>query len=621
MATTPRKFNIFEDDEDTLDGAIHLRIISTSDVYDFGNWPRCYTAFQELKLAEQEGNYTVILIPGDFLAPSVISCVDQGASMIDCMNNLGFQYCSIGNHESDVKIHALADRIKESKFTWINSNMVGLPDCIPHMPDHVKLHFESSTQTRSIALLGLLTDEKYLYRSDAFGGAKIMPVAQCALRLHESLKGEVDCVIPLTHQSMSHDRHLALVSKGRFPVIIGGHDHSPFTETVAGVPIIKAGMDSINVAVTDIVWPNASTVKDAPDVSISLVPVKRFDPNQAMVTRVKNHQTRVLGSLATAHIVAIRPSVALTSKNIRVAQRTVGTMLTSFLRDALLGDCCILPSGSIRCGLDYEPERNASFTYKDLVSEMPFDDDIVVVDYPGEVIEEAILFSRGPMRKGMGGFVQVDSGMELDENDRIVLINGEHFDLKKKYRLVTNILALEGIDDNVPMIKYFLGSKSDGGFEGRGPREGDPRRCPLKVAIQTVVARRRIVQMLADKVDHSAREITKDEYAHANAGAPDWFIDQLFNLVDVDCDGTIGPRDLAVACLFCWFAGPISGIEEDSSYRIDPSGRTTRDELQGHLETVFPKKEATELVNQIMHEDAAFVTRADILLWMDTFKL
>ena len=162
MAAVARKFSLFEDDFEEINGAVHLRIISTSDVYDLGNWSRCYTAIQELKLAPHDGNHTVILLPGDFLAPSVLSCVDQGASMVDCINHVGFEYCILGNHESDVSMQALGDRVRESKFTWINSNMIGLPNCIPDLPEHVTLELSSSTQKRSVAFLGLLTDDKYL---------------------------------------------------------------------------------------------------------------------------------------------------------------------------------------------------------------------------------------------------------------------------------------------------------------------------------------------------------------------------------------------------------------------------------------------------------------------------
>ena len=633
MSSFRRKFSIFDDEEDPLHGAIHLRIISTSDVYDFGNWARVKTALGELKLPPGEGNYNLVLLPGDFLAPSVISCVDNGASMVDCMNHVGIEYCTFGNHETDVKITALAQRIRESNFKWINSNMTGLPEYFPEMPEYVKLDFESSTQKRSIALIGLLTDDKYLYRAGAFGGAKIKPVADTALRLHEKLAPLVDCVIPLTHQSMAHDRHLALVAAGRFPVIIGAHDHSPFTETVAGVPIIKAGMDAINLAITDIVWPSGATPKEAPDVSISLVPVKRFEPTPEIAALVQAHQTRVLGTLDAAHIVALRPSVPLTSFAIRLEQRTMGTMLTTILRDSMLGDCCLLPSGTIRRGFEY-PSDHVMFTYRDLVSELPFDDDVVVVDFPGHVIEEGLQFSRGPLRRGMGGFLQVDEGTEVDADNNILRMNGEPFERNKTYRLVMNILALEGIDDNVPLIKYFNLSKSEGGFEGTGPREGDPRRAPLKAALQTVIARRRLLSIWAEKLGELRRstvadgklvipsQLSREEFvAHAeNANAPDWFMEQFFQLIDTDNDGVIGPIDLAIAHLFCWLSGSPSGVEVDDCYRIDPSGRTTADELRGHLATVLPG-ETVKIVMDGLGLKSAFVTRADVFTFLDSLKI
>ena len=629
MPEQNRKFSIFDVDEDTLHGPIHLRIISTSDVYDLGNWPRVVTALNELKLPEVDGNHNIFLIPGDFLAPSVISYVDQGASMVDCMNSVGVEFCTFGNHESDVRMTELGDRIRESKFTWINSNMNGLPGCIPDLPRYVKVGLKSTTQKRSVALLGLLTDDKYLYRQGAFGGAKIAPVAETALRLHAELAHEVDCVIPLTHQSMAHDRHLALISAGRFPVIIGAHDHSPFTETVAGVPIIKAGMDAINLAITDIVWGSPSTPKEAPDVSISLVPVKRFEPNRNLEIRVKDHQTRVLSSLDAAVVVPLIKGVNMTSVNIRTGQRTAGTMITSLLRDSLLGDCCVLGSGSIRRGYDY-PSDHLFFTYRDLVSELPFEDDVVVVNYPGIAIQEGLKFSRGPLRKGMGGFLQVDGAMELDEEDNILSINGEKFDPMKEYRLVTNILALEGIDDNVPLIRHFNRPASEGGCGGKGPREGDPRRLPLKSALQTVIARRQLVsiyQKINGARDHHQHQpLTRDEFTRAPflEGSPSWFSDQLFSFVDWDNDGVLGLIDLAIAHVFCWLSGRPSGVEVDESYRIDPRGIASITELESHLNHIFPPTKVHAVMESILSarskKSGMLITRADAVNWLDLLK-
>jgi hypothetical protein len=310
-------------------------------------------------------------------------------------------------------------------------------------------------------------------------------------------------------------------------------------------------------------------------------------------------------------------------------------MITSLLRDSLLGDCCILPSGTIRRGFIYPPDH-LSFNYRDLVSELPFDDDAVVVDYPGEVIEAAIKFSHGPLRKGMGGFLQVDSGIELDENSNITMINGQHFEPKRKYRMVVNILALEGIDENIPMIQYFNLPVSQGGYNGEGPREGDPRRVPLKLSLQAAIARRRLVEIWnwhiargkaanvsgPDAVTADVYSpLSKDEFCshELNKGAPSWFMDQFFTLVDWDNDGEIGHIDVAIANIFCWLSGPISGVEVDHMYRIDTSGMTTTDELRAHLETVLPKDVSKKLMKDIV-EDSAFVTRCDIMNWLDKLK-
>lgn len=39
---------------------------------------------------------------GDFLAPSLLSTIDNGATMIDCLNTLPVSHVCFGNHESDV---------------------------------------------------------------------------------------------------------------------------------------------------------------------------------------------------------------------------------------------------------------------------------------------------------------------------------------------------------------------------------------------------------------------------------------------------------------------------------------------------------------------------------------
>jgi hypothetical protein len=127
--------------------------------------------------------------------------------------------------------------------------------------------------------------------------------------------------------------------------------------------------------------------------------------------------------------------------------------------------------------------------------------------------------------------------------------------------------------------------------------------------------------------DHlHASGLTRAEFVKhpLNANAPDWFMEQFFQTVDYDNDGTLNLLDIAIAHVHCWLSGRPSGIEVDNVYRIDPLGRTTLDELNGHLAAKFPPQTVTEVMEGIVESQgkrkSAFVTRADIISWLDLLK-
>ncbi len=78
---------------------------------------------------------------------------------------------------------------------------------------------------------------------------------------------------------------------------------------------------------------------------------------------VEKHQS-VLKELDTAPLFLCEGPL-LTSKNNRVQQTSLGTVLVSALRDALGCDCCVLNAGNIRGNKDYEADKKY-FTYNDL---------------------------------------------------------------------------------------------------------------------------------------------------------------------------------------------------------------------------------------------------------------
>ena len=208
-------------------GGCTLRIFHVNDVYELDNLPRLKRAIETLRTGND-----VALLAGDFVSPSLLSSLDFGRSMVDCMNMAGIDYVCIGNHEADIPHGQLLQRIKESRFTWINTNMPKLPlGDLPTLPTHAVVTASGGGQTRRVGLLGLNTDAKGLYLPRSWGSvgaACVDPIPGAAKVWRERLLAEhgADVVVPMTHQGVELDRALAELGLG-FPVILGGHDHEP----------------------------------------------------------------------------------------------------------------------------------------------------------------------------------------------------------------------------------------------------------------------------------------------------------------------------------------------------------------------------------------------------------
>jgi 2',3'-cyclic-nucleotide 2'-phosphodiesterase (5'-nucleotidase family) len=264
-------------------------------------------------------------------------------------------YCILGNHEADIPFTSLIQRIRESKFNWINTNMkdLKLPADIPPIPDFCEVEVKNGEHTRRIALLGLITEEPTLYLRGAFGGATISPLIDSAKEYHTKLMttGRYDAIVPLTHQTIEEDRKL-LHRVPQFPIVVGGHDHEPFNEVVNHCTVLKMGMDATQIGIIELTWPDPSST--APLVSITSRPATYYEPDP-MVSEVAHKHLKLLEHVKKSPLFTIPSDLkaAFSSATMREAPSPVAMTLLNILRDALEVDCCLFNAGAIRAGKDY----------------------------------------------------------------------------------------------------------------------------------------------------------------------------------------------------------------------------------------------------------------------------
>ncbi|KYF59143.1 hypothetical protein BE04_36700, partial [Sorangium cellulosum] len=428
-----------------------LRIVCVNDVYALDNLPRLASLVRHH--AAGPADRFIAVLAGDFLAPSLLSSLDHGRGMVDCMNAVPITHTIFGNHEADIELPELRARVQEFRGTWLNTNM---PSFSPALPTHEILEIASpGGRAVRVGLLGLLVHIQGLYRRGAFGGCAIEPANEAAVRWAERLVREerCACVIPITHQSRDADLALARAQRDPpFPVILGGHEHEVLIDDVDGCWVVKSGTDAERAAVIDLAWPAEPPPAGGPDlpaVTVRLEDVRAYPEDPAMRARVDRHM-QIVRDLDAATLLRLPPGSALSSIGTRTRQTSLGTLLCSRMRDTLQADGCLFNGGGIRGGREYR-ER---FTYGDLKAEVPFSNELVVVRLPGRVVREAVAASRSRAPAQHAGFLQIDDRMAIDDRGVLTAIGGLPLVDDHAYRIALPRALLGGMDDIAPLVRF-----------------------------------------------------------------------------------------------------------------------------------------------------------------------
>jgi 2',3'-cyclic-nucleotide 2'-phosphodiesterase (5'-nucleotidase family) len=569
---------------DTIDdGACMVRVIHVNDVYDLKSLPHLKTLVDRWTLPR--GHRTLVTCGGGFLAPSLLSGLDHGAGMVDCLNALPTDYVCFGNHECDVPHASLLERIDEFKGTWLNTNMPEITD--PPLPPHdiIELVSANGSHVRRLGFIGLLCGYPTLYRPGAFNGKvhTIEDPEKAALRAAQAMRpvsinradgmpfsdpeglyfgpldaqgrphgygelridssesilnrfqgefrdGEmwegimidwtedvekpnlaaiqtadilgyyhavmregawvenpsqealesasakmkraeqekvVDALIPLTHLDQKDDVRLAeaLTKSAPLPVpaILGGHDHGTTVTQVNKTKIAKAGMDAAQAVILDVVW--KSPEDDAPQTRILMEPVDQYQPEAEMARRVERHLTKVK---ALEHMVLQRFDQPQSSEGSRKGPSSVAQMLCGAICRQLDCDACVLDGGSVRGNATYATH----FSFADLRAELPYEHHICVVGIPGQVLSDAVKFSRDMLKqvnsRGYAFFLQCDDMMEVDKNNAVTMVAKKPLNPEKIYQVAIEMDLGFGAGANEPLKAYAAENPDCVPVEGAG---------------------------------------------------------------------------------------------------------------------------------------------------------
>ena len=461
---------------------IHFTILQMNDVYEIaplekgkvGGMARVATVRKEL-LKESPNLLTVHA--GDFLNPSLLGTLKfqgeriKGRQMVEVMNGLGIDVVAFGNHEFDLKENELQNRMNESDFAWIGTNVLhrqGDKLSAFYKEKNGKKYYapksyiweftdQRSGQALKIGFYSACinsTQKDYVYYEDPY---------QEAASVFNELKGEVDVVLGLTHLSIEQDLKMA-AQLPESVLIMGGHEHDHSMNRVGNVVITKADANVKSVYVHRFSF-NLKTKKTT--VKSELVPINEKIEADAELDKIVSKWQQIQDDEISEIVdnpneVIYKTKAPLDGResSVRNQQTNLGGMIAAGMAASLKkeADCAIFNSGFIRL----DDQLSGEIVVVDLFRAMPFGGGIYEIDLKGEVLKRAL--DVGIENAGTGGYLQWHN-IIYEKADKSWKINGQMLDVGKVYHIAASEYLGDGKENRLEFFKennFINLEKADG---------------------------------------------------------------------------------------------------------------------------------------------------------------
>jgi len=386
---------------------VRLTLLQINDVYvlapvDGGHRGGMARLATLVRQARRENPNTVFVLAGDTLSPSLESRVLRGAQMVAALNAIGLDLATFGNHEFDFGPGVLRERIAESRFVWLSSNVVDRSSgrAFGGAAPDLLLTFDGVP----VGFFGLTTPETAWLSNpgpDVVFGDPRAAAGEAVARLRA--RG-ARVVVAVSHQGMAADKTLA--AAGGADVILGGHEHEPLIAEEGKTLITKAGSDGRYLVEVDL-W----VARDGRLVERSWTfreVSRRVPADPAVAALVAGYAARLD---ADRGVVVGRTATDLEahSGKLTTEETNLGDFIADAMRERLQSAVALINGGAIR-GNRTLPA--GSLTQGDVGELLPFVNVVMKLEMTGRELSRALEHGLAQVDHQGGGFLQV-SGVRL----------------------------------------------------------------------------------------------------------------------------------------------------------------------------------------------------------------
>lgn len=433
-----------------------LTILHYNDVYNIdqqvksepvGGAARFVTAINSFKDLDP-----LVLFSGDAFNPSMLSTFTQGEQMIPVLNSAGTHVAVYGNHDFDFGLEVLDKWAAKCNFPWLMSNVIDNETERPlgngkitHIMNHggFRVGLMGLVEKEWLDTLPTIDPNEVTYTDYIVKGNELAD---------ELLKEGCDVIIALTHMRTPNDLNLAQHCP-KLDLILGGHDHVYEIIKINHLNVIKSGTDFRQFSKISLKKPTSpETSKEGLEVEIERIDVtSAFAEDKFLKEELKKYSEMIEGKMG---IVLGNFTCELDARfsMIRTSETNVGNWICDIALAATGADVVMINSGTFRSDQVHEA---GPFTMKDLVSIIPMQDPLIVVEVTGRILYQSLENGVSSYPKLEGRFPQV-SGISFTFNPdhpsgkrvepKLVRIGDEWLDFEEKYAVCIKAYMHGGCD-------------------------------------------------------------------------------------------------------------------------------------------------------------------------------
>ena len=409
-----------------------VTILYTNDVHTYidNKSPKpTYAAIAALKKSIEDTGRDVLLVDaGDHIQGTAYGSMDDGATIIELMNEAGYDLATPGNHEFDYGMARAKAVIQEADFPYVSCNWVDLRTGFNVLPS-VKFFFVGG---RKIAFVGVTTPEtftkstpayfmndaqtKYIY--DILGGEdgqKLYGAVQKAIDKAEFWGA--DTIIGLGHlgvdpSSSPWTSEEVIAHTHGFTAFIDGHSHT----VMANKQVTDASGKAVTLTQTGSYFKNIGKMTVGADGTITTELINTYEGLDAAVAATASNWISAVDDMLGEEIAVGDQKFyindpATGKRRIRSGETNLGDFVADGIYtyfneiEELHCDVAIMNGGGIRTDVEAGP-----WSFKTCKTVSPFGNVACLMSVTGQQIQDALEFGArfaGAEGKENGGFLQV----------------------------------------------------------------------------------------------------------------------------------------------------------------------------------------------------------------------